>query len=43
MPENTLNAALRGLGFTKEEMTSHGFRVRANSMLNEWLMASGRH
>ena len=35
MSENTLNAALRRLGFTKEEMTSHGFRASASSMLNE--------
>ncbi|WP_342588511.1 site-specific integrase [Chelatococcus asaccharovorans] len=35
MSENTLNAALRRLGFTKDEMTSHGFRARASSMLNE--------
>lgn len=33
--ENTLNGALRRLGFTKEEMTSHGFRASANSLLNE--------
>ncbi|CAH1689934.1 Putative protein IntB [Hyphomicrobiales bacterium] len=35
MSENTLNGALRRLGFTKEEMTSHGFRASASSMLNE--------
>ena len=35
MSENTLNAALRRLGFTKDEMTSHGFRASASSMLNE--------
>jgi integrase len=33
--ENRLNGALRRLGFTKEEMTSHGFRASANSLLNE--------
>ncbi|MBA3909461.1 MAG: integrase [Rhodobacter sp.] len=33
--ENTMNAALRRLGFTKEEMTSHGFRATASSLLNE--------
>lgn len=33
--ENTLNGALRRLGFTKDEMTSHGFRASANSLLNE--------
>lgn len=35
MSENTLNAALRRLGFTKDEMTAHGFRSSASSMLNE--------
>lgn len=35
LSENTLNAALRRLGFAKEEMTSHGFRAAASSMLNE--------
>lgn len=35
MSENTINAALRRLGFTKEEMCGHGFRAAASSMLNE--------
>ena len=35
MSENTLNAALRRMGFTKDEMCSHGFRSAASSMLNE--------
>ena len=35
MSENTINAALRRLGFTKEEMTGHGFRSAASSLLNE--------
>jgi integrase len=35
MSENTINAALRRLGFTKDEMTGHGFRSAASSMLNE--------
>ncbi|MEI2388060.1 integrase arm-type DNA-binding domain-containing protein [Breoghania sp. JC706] len=35
MSENTLNAALRRLGFTKAEMTSHGFRSTASSLINE--------
>lgn len=35
MSENTLNAALRRIGLKKEEMTSHGFRASASSMLNE--------
>lgn len=33
--ENTLNGALRRLGFTQDEMTSHGFRAAASTMLNE--------
>ena len=33
--ENTLNAALRRLGYGKEEMTSHGFRATASTLLNE--------
>ena len=35
MSENTINAALRRLGFAKDEMTGHGFRSAASSMLNE--------
>lgn len=35
MSENTLNCALRRLGYTKEEMTAHGFRSMAATLLNE--------
>jgi integrase len=35
MSENTLNAALRRLGFKQDEMTSHGFRAAAASIMNE--------
>jgi integrase len=35
MSENTLNAALRRMGFANDDMTSHGFRASASSMLNE--------
>lgn len=35
MSENTLNAALRRLGYDKETMTAHGFRSLASSILNE--------
>lgn len=31
----TLLAAIRGMGFTKEEMTVHGFRGMASTLLNE--------
>jgi len=33
--ENTLNAALRRLGYGKDEVTSHGFRSSASTLLNE--------
>ena len=33
MSENTINAALRKLGFTKKEMTAHGFRSAASTIL----------
>ena len=33
--ENTVNAALRRLGYTKDQMTAHGFRTSASSLLNE--------
>lgn len=35
MSENTLNGALRRLGFSAEQMTSHGFRATASTLLNE--------
>lgn len=35
MSENTLNAALRRLGYGSNEMTSHGFRATASTLLNE--------
>jgi integrase len=35
MSENTVNAALRGLGFDKDTMTGHGFRAMASTRLNE--------
>jgi len=33
--ENTLNAALRRLGYSSEEMSTHGFRAMAATRLNE--------
>jgi integrase len=33
--ENTLNAALRRMGYNADEVTSHGFRASASSILNE--------
>ncbi|MBI2798985.1 MAG: site-specific integrase [Gammaproteobacteria bacterium] len=35
MSENTVNAALRRLGYTKDEMTGHGFRSIASTLLHE--------
>ena len=35
MSENTLNAAFRRMGFSKEEVTAHGLRATASTMLNE--------
>ena len=33
--DNTLNAALRRLGYDKTQMTAHGFRAMASTLLNE--------
>lgn len=33
--ENTVNAALRTMGYAKEEFTGHGFRKTASTLLNE--------
>lgn len=35
MSENTMNAALRRMGFAKEEASAHGFRSTASTLLNE--------
>jgi len=35
MSENTVNAALRALGYSGSEMTGHGFRSTASTLLNE--------
>lgn len=35
MSENTVNAALRRLGYDKNEMTGHGFRSMASTILHE--------
>jgi integrase len=34
MSDNTINAALRRLGYSKEEQTGHGFRSMASTLLN---------
>jgi len=47
--DNTLNAALRRLGYSKEEMTAHGFRKSAATMLadlgfsSEWIETQLAH
>lgn len=33
--DGTLNAALRRMGYSKDEMTAHGFRSTATVLLNE--------
>lgn len=33
--ENTMNQALRRMGFSKDDATSHGFRATASTLLNE--------
>jgi integrase len=35
MSENTVNKALRTMGYVREEMTGHGFRSTASTLLNE--------
>ena len=35
MSDNTLNAALRRMGYSQDEMTAHGFRAMAATLLNE--------
>ena len=35
MSENTINAALRRIGYLGTEMTAHGFRAMASTLLNE--------
>ncbi len=35
MSENTVNASLRRIGYSKEEICAHGFRAMASTMLHE--------
>jgi integrase len=35
LSENALNSALRRMGFSLDEMTAHGFRATASTILNE--------
>ena len=37
MSDNTVNTALRRMGYTNSEMTAHGFRAMARTILGEHL------
>jgi integrase len=37
MSENTVNVALRRLGYTKDEIVAHGFRAMFSTVCNEHL------
>lgn len=37
MSDNTINAALRGMGYSKDVMTAHGFRATARTIMDEVL------
>lgn len=41
--ENTLNQALRRLGYSKEEIVSHGFRAMFSTVANEHIDKHGYH
>ena len=43
MSESTLTVALRRLGYSGQEMTVHGFRSMASTLLNELGLEQGRH
>lgn len=43
MSENTLNYALRRMGFTKDEMVSHGFRSMFSTICHENISSHGHH
>ena len=34
MSDNTVNAAMRAMGFSADEVTGHGFRATARTMLH---------
>jgi integrase len=35
LSDNSLNAALRRIGYSQQEATAHGFRATASTLLNE--------
>ena len=41
--ENTMNQALRRLGYSKEEIVSHGFRAMFSTLANENITVHGYH
>jgi integrase len=41
LSENGVNTALRNMGYTKEQMTAHGFRSMASTLLNEFVIIAG--
>lgn len=41
MSENTVNVALRNMGYEEEVMTAHGFRAMARTILDEVLGGAG--
>ena len=43
MSENTLNTALRRMGYSKDEIVSHGFRAMFSTMANEKRSEHGCH
>ena len=43
MSENTLNTALRRMGYGKDEIVSHGFRAMFSTMANEKRNEHGCH
>ena len=43
MSDNTVNAALRGLGYMHDMQTGHGFRATARTLLDEVLNQDVRH
>jgi len=41
--DNTINAALRRMGYTKDQVTGHGFRATARTILDEILQEKVEH
>lgn len=41
LSENSMNSALRRMGFSSDEQTAHGFRATASTVLNESKLFDG--